>query len=224
MIAVVVHIQHTVYTSQSRIKLWDIGIVEKARKQDWTLWANCCVHVLLNAFMNNEWYQHTCCEIQEILTHYILCSQYLHTHANNLISVSFSFQSHHRSCSALFIYMCSVNLILLDTTLTWKVIGTYATNKLTVMPWPRCDKVTVIYIDCMNTKHYSWITILGITNMDGYRDQIASMSVWLLATDYVMCLHFTTYIGTIHCYSTPSSDVILSVYYNVWPKSILGMG
>ena len=38
--------------------------------------------------MNNEWYLHTCCGIQEIKPHHILCSHYSYTHAN-LISVPF---------------------------------------------------------------------------------------------------------------------------------------
>ena len=37
------------------------------------------------AFINNEWYLHTCCGMQEINLHHILCSQYSYTHANNLI-------------------------------------------------------------------------------------------------------------------------------------------
>ena len=71
-----------------RIKKWDIGIVEKGGKQDWTLWANTCVHVLLNAFMNNEWYLCTCCGMQKINPHHIFWSQYLYTHANNFIPIS----------------------------------------------------------------------------------------------------------------------------------------
>ena len=105
------------------IKKRDIGIVEKARKQDWALWANTCVHLLLNAFMNNEWYLHTQCGMQEINPHHILCSRYSYTRANNLIPISIPFHIHCRSCSVMYMYMCSLNLILLNTTLTQKVIG-----------------------------------------------------------------------------------------------------
>ena len=118
---------------------------------------------------------------------HILCSRYSYTRTNNLIPISVPFYIHHGSCSIMYMYMCSLNLISFWVqTLTQKVIG---------MPLQSCLDQDVIWLHSHALNDISWISILGITKRDGYRIKLLARvyEYWLQS----MWFEFISWIA--HC-------------------------
>ena len=121
----------------------DVGIVEKAGKQDWKLGADSCVHVSCHAFMNNEWYLRTCYEMQETNPHHLVCSHCSYTRANNLIPISILIHIYHRSCSVMYACVVCTRFNFYTKVIDMPVLNLQSCLDQDVMT------VTVKYIDRM---------------------------------------------------------------------------
>ena len=130
---------------------------------------------LLPSGTMNDTYIRTCYGMQETNPHYTLCSQCLYTHRSLYPSL---FMDH--------AVLCTGALLVSQKVFDMPIIHLHSCLDRDVM------MVTVKHNDRMFI--ISWITFEGVTKTDRYSDQVVSMSVQILVTEYVMCffLHSIT--------------------------------